>query len=170
MQQRNHYNTEFTAQTFPITVICENVSNAPNIGALFRICDAFGVSELIFCGTGLPIPSRKMQKTSRATEKSVKFRVVEDITNLQTEFSDHEWLALEISKHSIPVASYTFAKTQPICLVIGDENFGISEAVLSYCDAILHIAMYGNNSSMNVVQATNIVLYEYAKQLTHAID
>ena len=169
MQQRNHYNTPFTAQTFPSTVICENVSNAPNIGAFFRICDAFGVSELIFCGTGLPIPSRKMQKTSRATEKSVKFRVIEDITRLQAEFTEHQWLALEISNDSIPIASYTFTKTQPICLVIGDENFGVSEAMLSYCDATLHIDMYGNNSSMNVVQATNIVLYEYAKQLTQTI-
>ena len=30
---------------------------------------------------------------------------------------------------------------------------------------IIHIDMYGQNSSMNVVQATNIALYEMTKQL-----
>ena len=32
-------------------------------------------------------------------------------------------------------------------------------------DAVVHINMYGNNSSMNVAQATSIALYEFTKQL-----
>ena len=50
-------------------------------------------------------------------------------------------------------------------LVIGDENFGISESILKQSDAVIHIDMFGHNSSMNVVQATNIALYEITKQL-----
>ena len=50
-------------------------------------------------------------------------------------------------------------------LILGDENFGVSEFVLEQCDAVVHINMYGNNSSMNVAQATSIALYEFTKQL-----
>ena len=69
--QLNHYNTNFKQKTFPITVVCDNVTNAPNLGSLFRICDAFGVKELILCGSYIPL-GRKMTKTSRATENVVK--------------------------------------------------------------------------------------------------
>ena len=70
--QLNHYNTTFTNRSFPITLVCDNISNAPNIGSLFRISDAFGVKKLILCGKNIAL-GRKMAKTSRATENVVNF-------------------------------------------------------------------------------------------------
>jgi tRNA G18 (ribose-2'-O)-methylase SpoU len=52
-----------------------------------------------------------------------------------------------------------------MALIIGNENFGLSKTVLDQCHDVLHIEMYGQNSSMNVVQATSIALYELCKQL-----
>ena len=40
----------------------------------------------------------------------------------------------------------------------------IEEDVLKFSDNVIHINMFGQNSSMNVVQATNIALYEITKQ------
>jgi tRNA G18 (ribose-2'-O)-methylase SpoU len=77
--QLTHDTTKFNKKTFPITIICDNVNNAPNIGALFRVCDAFGVEKIIFTGETLDIPSRKMQKTSRSTEKYVAYEKIKDI-------------------------------------------------------------------------------------------
>ena len=164
MQQLTYYNTNFKQQTFPIVVICENVSNAPNIGSLFRMCDAFGVTELIFTGTHLPIPSRKMQKTSRATEKYVPFKIMDTINEAVNTVKDtHNLIALEITESSIPIHKMNIEIEKPIALIVGDENFGISEHVLSQCNTTIHIEMFGKNSSMNVVQATNIALYELTK-------
>jgi tRNA G18 (ribose-2'-O)-methylase SpoU len=50
--------------------------------------------------------------------------------------------------------------------VIGEENFGISEAVLQQMDAVVHIPMFGQNSSMNLVQATSVALYEITNQMS----
>ncbi|WP_406683536.1 TrmH family RNA methyltransferase [Seonamhaeicola sp. MEBiC1930] len=164
--QLTHYNTYFTQKTFPITVICDNVTNAPNIGSLFRICDAFGVEKLILCGDQIPL-GRKMTKTSRATEKSVNFQIQESaimaIQNLQSK--DYQIISLEITENSKPIHKTTFSKDQPIALIIGDESFGVSDDILKLSDSIIHIDMFGQNSSMNVVQATNIALYEITKQL-----
>ena len=63
--QLDHYSNIFKSHQFPITIICENVTNAPNIGSLFRAADAFGVEKLIFCGENISF-GRKMAKTSRA--------------------------------------------------------------------------------------------------------
>ena len=163
--QLTHYTTNFKKQTFPITIVCENVTNAPNIGSLFRIADAFGVEKIIFCGSNIPL-GRKMTKTSRATEKVVNYEVKESLFEVINGLKNQkrQLVALEITTKSTPLHHYEFNTLSPIVLIIGDENFGVSDAILDTCDAIVHIDMYGQNSSMNVVQAANIALYEMTKQ------
>tara|TARA_B110001454_G_C12594300_1_gene381585 strand:+ start:126 stop:644 length:519 start_codon:yes stop_codon:yes gene_type:complete len=164
--QLTHDTTKFNKKTFPITIICDNVNNAPNIGALFRVCDAFGVEKIIFTGETLDIPSRKMQKTSRSTEKYVAYEKIKDIHQyLDIIKKTHQIIAIEITENSKPIHQYQFNKQKPIAFIIGDENFGIEESILNKTHETIHINMFGNNSSMNVVQAINIVLYESTKQL-----
>jgi tRNA G18 (ribose-2'-O)-methylase SpoU len=142
------------------------VTNASNIGSLFRISDAFGIEKLILCGGDISL-GRKMAKTSRATEKVVNHEIQESaldvIVNLKN--SGYQIIALEITNMSTPIHTFQFSQEKPIVLVIGDENFGVSEPILQKSDHIIHIDMYGKNSSMNVAQATNIALYEMTKQL-----
>ncbi len=163
--QLNHYNTNFEKRTFPIILVCDNVTNAPNIGSLFRISDAFGVEKLVLCGKHIPL-GRKMTRTSRATEKVVDFEVSESAKEVVKNFKqdNYQIIALEITDRSEAIHNVEFSSEKPIVLVIGDENFGVSEDILEISDAVIHIDMFGQNSSMNVVQATNIVLYEMTKQ------
>ena len=165
--QLTHYTTKFNQQQFPITVVSENVSNAPNIGSLFRACDAFGIEKLIFCGTNIPL-GRKMTKTSRSTEKSVNYQIQKSALEVVTKLKQDNYfiISLEISTNSQALNNINFNIGKPIAIIIGDENFGVSEDILNISDAIAHINMYGQNSSMNVVQATSITLYEITKQLS----
>jgi tRNA G18 (ribose-2'-O)-methylase SpoU len=60
--QLTHDTTKFNKKTFPITIICDNVNNAPNIGALFRVCDAFGVEKIILLVKHLIFLQEKCKK------------------------------------------------------------------------------------------------------------
>ena len=163
--QLTHYNSNFKKLKHPITLICDNISNAPNIGSLFRIADAFNIEEIVFCGDDIPI-GKRMTKTSRSTEKYVDHRTEVKINSTIEEFkTSHFIIALEITENSTELNHFKLDTNHPIVLVIGDENFGVSESILELCDAIVHINMYGNNSSMNVAQATSIALYEITNQL-----
>ena len=164
--QLTHYNSKFKIHNFPITLVCDHVTNAPNIGSLFRIADAFGIEQVIWCGKTVPL-GRKMTKTSRSTEKSVNYKIEHSALKVVKEFKqkNHHIIALEITNTSKPIHEFKCSTKNAIVLVVGDENFGISEAILKEADTIIHIDMFGNNSSMNVVQATNIALYELTKQL-----
>ncbi|AXT20145.1 TrmH family RNA methyltransferase [Flavobacteriaceae bacterium AU392] len=165
--QLTHNTTNFIKRKFPITLICDNVTNAPNIGSLFRISDAFGIEKLIFCGETIHL-GRKMMKTSRATENVVNYELNKNIFEVVRELKAHQYqiIALEITVSSTPLHQFKLAnQKQPIALIIGDENFGISEAILNNANTVIHIDMFGQNSSMNVVQAANIALYELTKQL-----
>lgn len=76
----------------------------------------------------------------------------------------YQIISLEITHSSQPIHTFNISRKKPIALVVGNENFGVSEQILKQSEAI-HIEMYGQNSSMNVVQATSIALYELTKQL-----
>ena len=164
--QLNHYNSTFKKQKFPITLICDNVTNAPNIGSLFRISDALGVEELIFCGENLQL-GKRMKKTSRSTEKYVSHKVESDILQVVTSLKAKRYfiIVLEITDSSISLDDFILNTNQPIALIIGNENVGVSEDILKLAGEIVHIKMFGENTSMNVVQATSITLYELTKQL-----
>ena len=164
--QLNHYNSTFKKQKFPITLICDNVTNAPNIGSLLRISDALGVEELIFCGENSQL-GKRMKKTSRSTEKYVSYKEESDILQVVTSLKAKRYfiIALEITDSSISLDDFILNTNQPIALIIGNENVGVSEDILKLADEIVHIKMFGENTSMNVVQATSITLYELIKQL-----
>ena len=164
--QLTHYTSKFIEKKFPVVLVCDNISNAPNIGSLFRIADAFGIEQLILCGEHTSI-GRKVKKTSRATEKYVNYKFETDVLgalkNLKAQ--NYQIIAIEITENSKALSNYKFSTNSPIAIVLGDENFGISQEVLKLSDSILHLEMFGNNSSMNVTQAASITLYEITKQL-----
>ena len=164
--QLDHYTSKFKTQTFPIIIVSENVTNAPNIGSLFRTADAFGIEKLILCGEHITL-GRKMMKTSRATEKSVTYEMRTHALEVVSELKAQGYaiIALEITDKSTSLHEFKFPKNKKIALLIGDENFGVSKDLLNLCDAVIHVDMFGQNSSMNVVQATSVTLYEITKQL-----
>tara|TARA_R100001369_G_scaffold14013_4_gene28422 strand:- start:8902 stop:9405 length:504 start_codon:yes stop_codon:yes gene_type:complete len=164
--QLTHQNRNFKQQKHSITLVCDNITNAPNIGSLFRIADAFGIEEVVFCGENVTL-GKRMTKTSRSTENYIDHRFETDINTVVDELKSrgNYVIALEITETSTNLSEFELKTKQPITLILGDENFGVSETLLKQCDATVQINMYGNNSSMNVVQATSIALYELTKQL-----
>jgi tRNA G18 (ribose-2'-O)-methylase SpoU len=166
LEQLNHYNTEFQEHKFPITVLCDGVYFQQNIGSIFRICDAFGVNNVIFTGENFILSERKVNKTSRNTHKTVPFEIIKskkDVINKLKE-QNFQIIALEITDSSISINKIKLT-CQPIALVIGSEIYGVSNELLEIATATAHINMFGKNSSMNVANSLSISLYEITKQL-----
>ena len=166
-QQLTHNESIFSKKTFPVTLVCDNIVFQPNIGSLFRIAEAFGVSEIIFVGEDIALTPRKINRTSRSTHNMVKHQVIkktEDAINLITQTDSHI-VALEITDKSIPLTKAQFSTDKPIIVIAGSEISGISESFLNVANQAVHIEMFGDNSSMNVVQAVGIALYDITSKI-----
>ena len=163
--QLSHNDNRFTNKKHPIIIVCDNINNAPNLGSILRLADAFNVQEVRFCGQNIPL-GRRMLKTSRATEKRVIYSNPESALNEIQKLKNYNFkiVALEITKESQPISKLSINLNQPVVLILGDENYGISEEILLISDVIIHVEMFGNNSSMNVASAAAIALYEITKQ------
>ena len=164
--QLTHANTHFEKRSFPITLVCDHIYFQQNLGSLFRIGEAFGIEKIIFIGKDIPLTPRKINKTSRSTHLQIPHSIIEETTEaialLQEEY---HIIALEITSTSNPIQQLSVPKNKKVPLLIGNEIEGVSASLLSIANQITHITMYGNNSSMNVVQATSIALYEISNRM-----
>lgn len=166
--QLTHESYENSTVDRNIILLCDHVKSPANIGAIFRLADAFAVSEIIFCGISIDLTSSRLKKTARNTQESVRFHESETpIEKLkELHLKGYTSIALEITSQSIPIHSFDATDYDKLILVIGDERHGISPDVLNSTHHTLHIPMYGYNSSMNVAQATAIALYNLRVKVT----
>lgn len=165
--QLNHYEYKHKKNKFPIKVILDNVEDGINVGGIFRLADGFGVSELCLC-ENTPTPDNKtVKRTSRSTQNYVNYShyksTIECINKLKLE--GYKIIAIEITSNSSSIQNFDFTDDK-IAIVLGNEQDGVSADVLNIVDETLHIDMYGNNSSFNVMTVTAISLYEIVKQKT----
>lgn len=170
-RQLSHEEHQQAGIRFPLSLIADDINDPLNVGGLFRLSDALGIDTLYLCGDTPTPPHAKIRKTSRSTEKDVAFKYQADAEVLATmlKASGALIVSLEITSSSIAISSQAFSEAiknnRPVCLVLGSENTGVSEALLELSDITVHIPMQGANSSMNIVTATAIACFEITRMM-----
>lgn len=151
-------------ETSPI-VIAWKFSSASNLGALLRVCDNFGVKQVLFVGDSSNYKTSKIKRNATTSFNKVDWSFVSE-TELWKIISDRTLkIAVDTTSESVALNQYNFKKIEsPFCLFFGNETVGLEDGVIKKCDASIHISMIGNSLSMNVVQSAAVVLYEAARK------
>jgi tRNA (guanosine-2'-O-)-methyltransferase len=146
----------------PITVVLDRITGLYNIGALFRLCDAFLVERLVICGECVPglLRKRKLVQAAMGTQRWVPWQQEPDAAEVvRAAKAAGCWIcAVELTVASVPVTA--MQPRYPAVLVFGNEQVGVSQAVLAYADQAVAIPMLGMANSLNVATAAAIVLHE----------
>ncbi len=155
------------AGTLPLRLLAPDVGLASNVGALFRLADALGVEHLHLAGATPAPPDARIRRTARSAERHVAWSHDADALDVVAALKSQGWrvVALELSTRSVPLADLPVAPGDRVCLVVGAESAGVSQALLDAADATVHITMRGHNSSMNVATACAIAAYDIARRL-----
>jgi tRNA G18 (ribose-2'-O)-methylase SpoU len=152
-----------------IILIAHNIRSAYNVGSLLRTADGLGVAVVYLSGYSpypsypgdrrLPHESRHVNsavhKTALGAERTVSWRHHENIETLLDELQhEHFTLAgLEQSPLSRPL--HAFSAPSKIALLLGEEVSGLHEHLVSRCDVLLQIPMFGSKESFNVAEAAD---------------
>lgn len=154
----------------PIYIICDNILDTYNIGAIFRLADAAAVSGVYLVGGTSaptdPLTGHKVHKASVGTWQWTPWKHVETISDaveaIKKEAKNVQVVAIEQSPKSIPYtkAEYSF----PVALILGHETTGVSEEGLKLADQVVEIPMFGVNISLNVMVSLAIVMWEVLKK------
>lgn len=165
--QQTHQEFKSAPIEHQIVLMAENIRTPENVGMIMRLSEAFGVMQIYFVGEHSIDLTTKVKRASRNTYKMVKYEFLQNgRTKLEKLVkSGYQSIALEITDRSESIYNFSADQNRNILLVVGSERQGVSEETLQLCQNHYHIPMYGNNSSINVVNALAIGLYKVTEKV-----
>ena len=148
----------------PIRVVLDSVKHLPNIGTMFRLCDAFRVERLYVCGCDVQLHKRKLVKAAAGTLPWVPWEASADAVAVvrESKKAGYRIAAVELSERSVPPEALQC--DAPLCLVLGAERHGVSLELLELADQCIEIPSDGIGGSINLTTAAAIVLYQAARR------
>lgn len=146
----------------PFIVVGEHIEKPGNLGTMLRTADAAGAHALIVCDRCTDINNPNVVRASIGTLFTVP--VAEASTEATLAWLKENGIrSLAATPHA--TQHYTDVDmTQPIAVVVGAEQFGLSQAWMTQADELVRIPMLGQADSLNVAAAATILLYEVVRQ------
>jgi len=147
----------------PLIVVCDEISDPHNLGAIIRTAECAGAHGVI-------IPKRRSAGLTAVVAKTsagaVSYLPVARVPNLPALLKDLKkqgvWVYGTAAEGSTTL--YKADLKGPAAIVIGSEGDGMSRLVRECCDFLVSIPMSGKISSLNASAAAAILLYEAVRQ------
>ncbi len=147
----------------PLIVVCDELSDPHNLGAVIRTAECAGAHGVI-------IPKRRsagltavVAKTSAGAVAHVPVARVPNLPALLKELKDEGvWVFGTAADGDTPL--YKADLKGPAAIVIGSEGDGMGRLVRETCDFKVSIPMKGKLNSLNASAAAAILLYEAVRQ------
>lgn len=145
----------------PFLIICDEIEDPHNLGAIIRTAEATGVHGVI-------IPERRSASLNATVAKAacgaLEYVPVARVTNIANTIDALKERGVWVFGADMDGDDYT--KTDfdtPCALVIGNEGKGIGALTAKKCDAILSLPMLGKINSLNASVAAGILMYEVVR-------
>ncbi len=143
----------------PFIVLCDEISDPHNLGAIIRTAECAGVHGII-------IPKRRsagltsiVGKTSAGAAEHMPVARVSNLTSAIKQLKD-AGIWIYGTDAGAPNKLWETDLRGPACFVIGSEGDGMGKLIKESCDFLLDIPMFGKINSLNASNAAAIVLYE----------
>ena len=148
--------------TAPFIIICDEIEDPHNLGAIIRTAEAAGADGII-------IPKRRSASLNATVFKTsagaASWLPVARVANLGAAIDELKKNVIWIYGTDAGGENYSDTSfTGPIGLVIGSEGFGMGRLIRDKCDFLVKLPMYGKITSLNASVAAGIFMYEAVRQ------
>lgn len=153
----------------PLFLILDHITDVRNFGAIIRTAECTGVDAIIIPNKGGAPVNADTVKTSAGGVFNIpicKIAHVKDAIYYLQGSGVKVVAATEKTSQSI----YEISLNQPIAIVIGAEDTGISSSILKITDELAMLPLKGKISSLNVSVACGIFLYEVIRQRDYSLS
>ena len=146
----------------PFLLVVEAIEKPGNLGTILRSADAAGCDAVIVCDPVTDVFNPNVVRASTGVLFSVPIVVADSA-------AVHAWLrdkGIRIVATTPDTPNlYTKADLRgALAIVMGSEQYGLSEFWLKESDQLVRIPMAGQADSLNVAMATIITLFEAVRQ------
>ncbi|MCI5052842.1 MAG: TrmH family RNA methyltransferase [Simkaniaceae bacterium] len=143
------------APFLPHTIYLDNLRSAHNVGSILRTTEALRLGSIYYGGQTPTTTHPKVIATSMGTAE-----LVPTATHLPK-----PWIALETSGE--PFTEFAFP--EEFTLILGNEERGISEQMLSQADHVISIPLFGGKNSLNVACAYAAIATQISRVRTESV-
>jgi len=148
-----------------LILLLDNVYDTFNVGGMYRVGDAAGVSHIYHCGHTPISPDPKIKRAAVGLDDYLKHSAVPEILTLVKELKNQGYTIISLEQTALSKPFNEVSYRGKIALVAGNETFGVNPEVIAHSDLVVELPMHGINKSLNVVVATGIVLYQIRTML-----
>jgi TrmH family RNA methyltransferase len=143
-------------------LVVEAIEKPGNLGTILRSADAAGVDALIVCDPVTDLFNPNVVRASTGVLFSVPVIIAES-REVRAWLKEHGVRAVATTPSATALHTDTNL-TGPLAIVMGSEQYGLSDFWLAEADERVRIPMAGQADSLNVAMATIITLFEAVRQ------
>lgn len=152
-------------------VVMDTVSDATNIGAIFRSAAALGMDGILLTPTCCDPLNRRAVRVSMGTVFQIPWTYIgpdqrfwphwgmDKLRNL-----GFKTAAMALRKDSVNIDDDNLLAEPKLAVVMGAEGDGLSEATIAGCDYTVCIPMQNNVDSLNVAAASAVAFWQLSKK------
>ena len=144
-------------------LIADHLLTPDNIGAMIRLADNIGASEICFLGKEDEHRLGKVRRAAASSRDNIRWYFSEE-TDLHKIVPEGKTIvAIETANNATCI--YETQLPENVAFIVGSESHGLSDELLSQCDMVVYIPVPGPTRSLNVSHAAAVALFEWQRQM-----
>lgn len=147
----------------PIILVLDQISDVRNFGAIARSAECAGVHGIVIPEKGVAQINFDALKTSAGALLKIPVCRVQNLYRT-VNFLKNSGLKIFSSTEKAQKNIFEADFSQPLAIIMGSEDTGISSDLLNITDEKVKIPLQGTIESLNVSVATSIVCFEVVRQ------
>lgn len=154
----------------PCIVVLDGLTDVRNFGAIARTCECAGIDAIVIPEKGSVSVNADAVKTSAGALHHIPVCREKSVNSALKYLKDSGYKIIAATEKS----SVNYTKVNdfldPVAIVMGSEDTGISNENLRICDSLVSIPMFGEIGSLNVSVAAGVLIYECIRQRLDACE
>lgn len=155
-----------TVQPDPLLLVVESIEKPGNLGTMLRTADAAGADAVIVCEPTTDPFNPNVVRASLGCLFLVPLVIASTVETIEWLVSGN--VAIHAATPSATLSIWQANYRGPTALVIGSEQYGLSDAWLARATGQIRIPMAGRIDSLNAATAAGIILFEAVRQRSGA--
>ncbi len=147
----------------PFILILDRVTDVRNFGAIARTAECAGVDAIVIPTRGSAAVNSDAMKTSAGALNYLPICRTENL-KITIDFLKNSGIQIIACTEKTDKSIYEVDYTNPVAIMLGSEEDGISGEYLKLADQKGKIPMIGNIDSLNVSVSAAVAIYEAVRQ------
>jgi 23S rRNA (guanosine2251-2'-O)-methyltransferase len=153
----------FEKGEIPFILILDRVTDVRNFGAIARTAECAGVHAIVLPSRGAAQINADAMKTSSGALNFIP--VCREDSLIQTiDFLQNSGLRVVACTEKAKSTIYEMDYKDPIAIIMGSEEDGITDEIIRKSDEIAKIPQTGQVGSLNVSVAAGVIIFETVRQ------